>query len=301
MHMLTRTLGVLAASAAMTVAALPAQAVGESVSVADRIGEISLVEDAVPIGKSPLGAVGRDGTVRLGSGASAVDLELPVAGSSRVERRDGRYVVRGVDGSSLAVAPTAAGTQILVGVESSTAPTDYAFDLGGSTDLSPRITPGGGVEVVDSGGRTTAQIAAPWAIDANGRHVPTRFELKDGSITQVVDHRAGDFAYPIVADPKVKFCDWKTAACVKFTKTETRKIRDAMFVSLGAGVGTLCGKIPNARAAGMAVRGVCAAAVAGYFYKLRGVFNKAKKQKKCVELKFRLVAVAVVGGKVVKC
>src|SRR5690606_35224627 len=141
----------------------------------------------------------------------------------------------------------------------------------------------------------------PWAIDAEGRQVPTRYEVDDEGVTQVVDHRAGDFAYPIVADPKVKFCDLKTAVCVKFTKKETRKIRDAMFASVGAGVNTLCRAIPGAGAAGLLVKAVCAAAVTAYFYGLRGVFKKAKKQGKCVELKFRVVAAAVVTGKVVKC
>lgn len=297
--MLTRTLGVLAASAAMTAAALPAQAVEQPVTVGDRLEEISLVEDAVPVRQSPLEAV-RNGTVRLGTGESAVSLGLPVADSAKVAKADGRYVVRGADGASLAVAPTAAGTQILVGVESKDAPTSYRFGIGGE-GLTPRVVRGGSVEIVDRSGRIAAQVDAPWAVDAEGRRVPTRFEVRDGAITQVVDHRSGDFAYPIVADPKVKFCDFGTAVCVKFSKKETRKIRDAMFVSLSAGVATLCGKIPNTNPAGLAVRAVCAGAVAAYFYKLRGVFNKAKKQKKCAELKFRIVAVAVVGGKVVKC
>jgi hypothetical protein len=301
MHIAIRAFAVLATTAALTASALPpTQAVAPDVTVRDRLGQIALVDDAVPLTKSPTGAV-KDGRVTLGSStASAVAIDLPATGA-RATKADGRYVLPATDHASLAVAPTPTGTQILVGIDSAEAPASYGFGLEAEAGVRPELTPDGGVDLVDGDGVVSAQVAPPWAIDAEGRQVPTRFELHEGGITQIVDHRVGDFTYPIVADPKVKFCDWKTAVCVKFSKKETKKVHAAMFVSVGSGIGTLCGLIPAKGAAGVAVRAVCAAAVAAYFYALRGVFNKAKKQSKCVELKFRMVAVAVVGGKVVKC
>ncbi|WP_310128015.1 hypothetical protein [Corynebacterium felinum] len=44
-------------------------------------------------------------------------------------------------------------------------------------------------------------IDTPWAIDANGKNVPTWFETDGNVLTQVVEHKSGEFAYPIVADP----------------------------------------------------------------------------------------------------
>lgn len=44
-------------------------------------------------------------------------------------------------------------------------------------------------------------IDAAWAKDANGASVPTYFEAEDNVLTQVVQHRSGEFAYPVVADP----------------------------------------------------------------------------------------------------
>lgn len=299
--MVTRAFGALAAAAAMTATALPAHAVERSVSVTDRLGQIAQVEDAVPVADSPLAAVRKGGEVRLGTGAGAVSLHLPSEGRAKVSKVDGRYVVPASDGASLAVAPLVGGTQILVGVESAAAPTRYDFALDAPAGFTPRILPDGSAEVANARGEVAARVEAPWAVDARGRRVPTRFELSGGSLTQIVDHHAADFAYPVVADPKVKFCDLRTAACVKFSKKETRKARDAMFASVGAGVGAVCGKIPTSNAAGLAARAVCAGTVTAYFYRLRGVFSKAKKQGKCVELKFRVVAVAVPGAKVVKC
>jgi hypothetical protein len=59
----------------------------------------------------------------------------------------------------------------------------------------------GAVDVVDGEGAWVAGIATPWARDARGADVPTRFEVRGNSLTQVVDTRSNTFAYPIVADP----------------------------------------------------------------------------------------------------
>lgn len=44
-------------------------------------------------------------------------------------------------------------------------------------------------------------VDAPWARDANGAEVPTHFEVEGNVLTQVVEHKSGEFAYPITADP----------------------------------------------------------------------------------------------------
>lgn len=42
-------------------------------------------------------------------------------------------------------------------------------------------------------------IAAPWAVDSGGRSVATRFEIRDSTLIQHVDHRGA--RYPVIADP----------------------------------------------------------------------------------------------------
>lgn len=298
MHIVHRTVGVLIAAVAVTATSLPPAHASAQVTLRDRLGQIGQVDDAVPIAKSPTTAV-ENGRVVLGSAASAVSLDLPVTRST-AEKSDGRYVLPAHGDASVAVAPTPEGTQILVGIESADAPTSYDFGLD-APGLDAEIAPDGGVDLVDGKGGLALQIQAPWAIDAQGRRVPTRYEVSGGAITQVVDHRAGDFDYPIVADPKVKFCDFGIAVCVKFSKKETKKIKNAMAGSASHAAAVLCKMIPARSPAGAAVRVVCVAAVTAYVVALRKVFRKAAKRSKCVELKFRLVAVAVVTGKVVTC
>lgn len=298
MHIVTRAFAVLATSAALTLSALPpTQAGTPRATFGDRLGELAQVESAVPLSASPTGAVRRGSVPIETAEGDSLTLDLPTSGAAK--RTAGRFHLTGSDGASLAVTPTSTGAQVLIGIDSAAAPATYDFGLRG--DVSPRPAPDGGLDLLGPDGALVAQVEAPWAVDAAGRHVPTRYELRGTTIRQVVDHRARGVAYPVVADPKLKFCDLGTAVCVKLSKKETKKVHDAMFVSLGAGVNTLCGLIPAKNPAGIAVKAVCGAAVTLYFYKLRGVFKKAKKAGRCVELKFRVVAAAVVSGKVVKC
>ncbi len=58
----------------------------------------------------------------------------------------------------------------------------------------------GGV-LLFSDGAVVGGLAAPWAVDSEGRSVPTWYEVEGKSITQVVDHLQGDWSYPIFADP----------------------------------------------------------------------------------------------------
>lgn len=300
MHCALRAVGVFAAATAMTIGSLSTAHADEPASFADRLDQIRQVDEAVGIGQSPLEPVTKDGAVTLGVGAaSSITLDLPTD-RAKPQKLDGRYVLA-ADDASVAVAPTATGTQILVGIESSEAPTSYEFGLQVPAGFAPELQPSGSVEIVDQTGRLAAQVEAPWAFDADGRRVPTHFEVDAGAITQVVDHHAADFAYPIVADPKVKFCDWKTAVCIKWSKKETRSIANGFDTSFAAGVSVLCGKIPANSAPGLAARAICVVAVNLYFNKIRKTFITARKKKKCVETKFRIIGPAIVTAKVVKC
>ena len=297
MHIVSRTFAVVATTAALTLSALPPTQAGERATVEDRLGQIALVEDAVPLAESPTGAVRRGRVPIETAGGASVALQLPASGTAT--RVDGRFHLSASRDASLAVAPTATGTQVLIGIDSAAAPATYDFGLRG--DVSPRPAPDGGIDLIGKDGVVVAQVERPWAVDARGRHVPTRYELRGSTVRQVVEHRTRDVAYPVVADPKVKFCSLGTAVCVKFGKKDTARIAKAMSSSIGAGISTLCGKVPASSPPGLAARAVCAVAVNLYFNKLRSAFRKAAKAKKCAETKFRVIGPALVTAKVVSC
>jgi hypothetical protein len=57
--------------------------------------------------------------------------------------------------------------------------------------------------ILDHKRRELGVIAAPWARDANGRAIPTRYEIQGTTLVQVVDHRRPGVVYPVVADPNL--------------------------------------------------------------------------------------------------
>ena len=57
------------------------------------------------------------------------------------------------------------------------------------------------IVVVDKNNMLIAGFGEAWAKDANGKDMPTNYEIKDGSLIQKVDHNQPGVQYPVVADP----------------------------------------------------------------------------------------------------
>jgi RHS repeat-associated protein len=68
----------------------------------------------------------------------------------------------------------------------------------------------GGFEVTQAG-RVIAHIAEVRAFDADGRTVPATAELDGDTLRATVEHRDGDFRYPIVVDPAYDTYTWECA------------------------------------------------------------------------------------------
>lgn len=210
-------------------------------------------------------------------GDEAIGIELPIA-----DDVDADGTVRGdaaaYTGDALDVVATASddGVRIATVLADADAPTDhvYRLDLPDGAELRPD---GRGAIVVDTESRRAiATIAAPWALDARGRAVPTRYEIGGPTLTQIVDHRRGDVAYPVVADPTLKHFGWGVR--IKFSKTETRNLsrQDG-----AAGAAAFC------RAISATVPGiVCAALTAVTVARWLGTFKTAAAKGKCAELHY---------------
>lgn len=55
--------------------------------------------------------------------------------------------------------------------------------------------------ILNASGTMLGGISSPWALDASGQTVDTWFEIVKGELIQHVDHKNGNYDYPIVADP----------------------------------------------------------------------------------------------------
>ncbi|PRY60332.1 hypothetical protein BCF74_107118 [Knoellia remsis] len=90
-------------------------------------------------------------------------------------------------------------TQLLSVLQSPSSPKRISYDFPGK---ELQLLPDGSVAVVDPAGEgnLVANIEKPWAKDATGKAVETRYEVKGSSLTQVVA-TTGQTAFPVVADP----------------------------------------------------------------------------------------------------
>ncbi|HEX6339922.1 MAG TPA: hypothetical protein VFZ92_02510 [Umezawaea sp.] len=102
--------------------------------------------------------------------------------------------------TDIAVKPTSTGVQALITIDGPSAPTSFDFGVTVPEGGQIALQTDGGAVVLNAAGEPAATIATPWARDANGAAVPTRFELQGTTLRQVVEH-GQNTAYPVVADP----------------------------------------------------------------------------------------------------
>ncbi len=105
--------------------------------------------------------------------------------------------------SSTSVLPHEDGSvQMVTTIADSSAPEEYVYNLDLPEGASMEILEGGLVLVEDSEGNFIAGVAAPWAKDANGVDIPTRYEIRGSALVQVVEHQGNQgVSYPVTADP----------------------------------------------------------------------------------------------------
>lgn len=87
----------------------------------------------------------------------------------------------------------------LLVIDNHEASTEYRFENAVPEGHTAKAHPDGSVSFIDIDGNESGGIAAPWALDANGEEVPTRYALDGTTLIQTVDHEGA--AYPVVADP----------------------------------------------------------------------------------------------------
>jgi hypothetical protein len=124
--------------------------------------------------------------------------------------------------------------------------TTPVVNLDGSVSLLKPFSatdPETGQEV--TGAVVVAEVAVPWAIDAEGDHVATHFEVSDGVITQVVEHGQAGVVFPVVADPQITLLN-AFQARVRWNRAETATIATlgwgatgltAICISVGVSIG----------------------------------------------------------------
>lgn len=158
---------------------------------------------------------------------TSLALELPVAeeaGNASIIA-DGVVAFDNGDGSvSVPIIKDDASVQVTTIIAEPSAPTTYAYGLSIPDGGRIEETEGGALIVLDADGVLQGGVAPPWASDADGRAVPTRYVVTATGFTQVVEHDSGDFTYPVVADPflgiaMVSSYRWESSTRILVTPT----------------------------------------------------------------------------------
>lgn len=104
--------------------------------------------------------------------------------------------------STTVVLPKADGSvQVATIIDGLSAPTSFSYQLSLPAGGRALVSSTGLVLILDSRGQYAAAVAPPWAVDARGVKVPTRFELRGNLLVQSVDHLTNKVTYPVIADP----------------------------------------------------------------------------------------------------
>lgn len=131
---------------------------------------------------------------------------------------------------------------------------------------------------VQRGGLTVrvAEVAMPWAVDAAGIPVPTRYVIQGSTIVQEVEHLAQGVTYPVVADPTISL-GWYVY--INYSSADVKRYWSGSTYLNQAAAAAACAVISN-------VYGVaaCAALTAGWFQSIGDTFAEAKRLGRGVQL-----------------
>ncbi|MBD7919895.1 MULTISPECIES: DUF2599 domain-containing protein [Cellulomonas] len=215
LDILTDALDVPAVEAALSDVASTRARPGVAAAHVGRHGSASVPQDAA-----------RDVVLSHASGPTlAVGLPSGETADAAQTVTDGVVAFDNNDGSTtVPIVKDDASVQILTIVHDATAPERYRYELDVPVGSRLQQEASGAIVVLTAAGALVGGVAPPWAYDATGAPVPTRFEIEGTSFTQVVEHLASETTYPVVADPflgvaMVSSYRWETSTRILVTPT----------------------------------------------------------------------------------
>ncbi|WP_146007718.1 hypothetical protein [Brachybacterium sp. UMB0905] len=160
------------------------------------VGEVSSEDKSVVVREDEAGLVDID------LSRHDIGIKLPVEHSGMRDNPGNPELVSWEDGGGVVYAPLVSpegDVQINIVIPDSTAPREYAFELN-IPDYSELEEVNGSYFFLGPTGNVIAGIAPAWARDANGKPVPTHFEIHGKTVVQVIDY-SNTSSFPVVADP----------------------------------------------------------------------------------------------------
>ena len=233
------------------------------------VSDVRIVVPTDPTDDISLETEGRAFSVLLPFSEEADDASVEKRGVVSYDNNNGSV--------SVPVVTNDGSLQINTVIANPTAPTRYGYEL--TIPDGGQIVPAGeAFFVVNADGEPVTVINPPWAKDARGAQIPTRYELSGTTLTQVVDLSAVS-AFPVVADPQ--FAWYGPMPSVKLARAETKTATTL------TGMATVCGWV--ARYTSYVGGALCAANAGSIIYNAQRIYFT---EKRCAQL---LIAPGVIG------
>lgn len=155
----------------------------------------------VSVQKNPKGGVSISNK-KLGGASVHVDLPYADRASDASSVSQGIASYDNKNGSStIPVAKNDGSLQMVTKIDNRDAPTEYKYVMGVPQGAKLVHQEDGSVLILDGGGKMISAVSKPWAVDAQGTSVDTKYVLQGNELIQVISHTSQDYKYPIVADP----------------------------------------------------------------------------------------------------
>ena len=103
----------------------------------------------------------------------------------------------------------------------------------------------GSLRILDEDRRLQGRVEAPWAVDADGRGLPTHYEVRGQDLRQEVDTHGASF--PVVMDPTVTTGWWYVTPVyyIKYDWSGTWKLKNYIDDNRTLIAALVCNFIPN--------------------------------------------------------
>lgn len=141
--------------------------------------------------------------IQLSSEAGELSVSLPFEDQAEsVTTNESGLVAfdNGNESKTAVVIHDDSSVQINTIIDGFEAPTRYEYPMTVPAGGRISVDESGAVVIVNEAGEYVAGVAKPWAKDAAGGEVPTRYEVSGATLIQIVEHDKST-KYPVVADP----------------------------------------------------------------------------------------------------
>lgn len=116
-------------------------------------------------------------------------------------RADTPITLQAVDVDNSAVKLTDEVQSLITVLHEGTSTAEFTMEV--PVGLTASIQPDGSINLVDENQISYTFVAAPWAVDANGQHLPTHYQVEGDMLVQHVD--TTDATFPVAADPSLQW------------------------------------------------------------------------------------------------